>query len=102
MLAQGHTQLDVASLTKQAQSQVSRLLSGRRSRVTPAVREICRYANIDIDAAPPPSASEQRLSQAVRQAVVDNPRGAEVLARILEAVGPVLTLLRDPPANSAD
>jgi transcriptional regulator with XRE-family HTH domain len=101
MQAQGHAQPKVAELSGQAQSQVSRLLTGQRSRVTPAIRAICQYANVDIDSAPAPSASELRLSQAVRQLVVDNPRGEAVLARLIEVLGPALALMRDPPATSA-
>lgn len=102
MLAAGHNQPDVARATGQPQSQISRLLAGKRARVTDAVRKICRYANIDLEATLPASAQERRLSQAVRQVLVDNPHGAGVLARIIEALAPTLALLRDPPAIRAD
>lgn len=102
MLAHGHTQPDVARLTGQPQSQVSRLLAGKRARVTDSVREICQYANIDLEAALPASVHERRLSHAVRQVLVDNPHGAAVLARVIEALAPTLALLRDPPAIRAD
>lgn len=102
MLAHGHTQPYVAKLTGQPQSQVSRLLAGKRARVTDAVRQICRYANIDLEAALPASVHERRLSHAVRQVLVDNPHGAVALARVIEALAPTLALLREPPAMRAD
>lgn len=102
MLAHGHTQPDVERLTGQPQSQISRLLAGKRTRVTDPVREICKYANIDLEAVLPISAHERRLSYAVGQVIMDNPCGAAVLARVIEALAPTLALLRDPPAMRAD
>lgn len=102
MLANRHTQPDVAKITGQPQSQISRLLAGKRARVTDAVRDICQYAGIDLEAALPASAHERDLSHAVRQVLEDNPQGAAVLTRVIEALAPALALLRDKPTKRAD
>lgn len=102
MVAQGHRQQDVEKITNVPQYQISRILKGKRARMSPAIEALCRYANIEIDTVRPASSAEQRVSRAVRQALADNPHGAEVLARIIEALTPALALLRDAPAARAD
>jgi transcriptional regulator with XRE-family HTH domain len=100
MNQRGHTQQDVVRLSKQSQSQVSKFLSGRRHRITDAVRAICRYAEIEIDDATASFPSPVPLSQSVRRVLAHNPHAAELVARIIEALLPVLSNL-DNPANSS-
>ena len=102
MVSQGHRQQDVEKLCNVPQYQISRILKGKRARMSPAVEALCRYAKIDLSTVRPTTPAEQRVSRAVRQALADNPHGAEVLARIIEALTPALALLRDAPAARAD
>lgn len=102
MAGQGHRQQDVEKITSVPQDQISRILRGKRARMSPAVEALCRYAGIKVSAVRPTSSAEQRVSRAVRQALADNPHGAEVLARIIEALTPALARLRDAPAARAD
>lgn len=101
MRANGHSQDDVVRLTRQSQSQVSKFLSGSRVRITPPIRAICQYANISLDDAPETLADHDWLSQTARQVLVDNPEAAQLLARIIDALIPVLSSLRDPSSSMA-
>jgi len=91
----GHQQKDVMRLSKQSQPQVSKFLAGHRHRVTPSVVEICRYAGIDVETESGSLASPVPLSQSVRQVLEHNPRAAELVARVIEALMPVLSNLYD-------
>jgi hypothetical protein len=101
MAMQGHQQKDVMRLSKQSQPQVSKFLSGQRRRVTTAVRQICRYAGIDLELASVRTEPTLPLSQSARQVLEDNPRAAEAVARVIEALVPVLAQLYEatPPAS---
>lgn len=94
MATNGHTQKDIVAKSRQSQSQVSKFLGGKRQRVTEPIRQICQYAGIDIDAESAMPHEAMVLSPTVRQALVDNPRGAEILARVIHALVPVLSSLR--------
>ncbi len=95
MDARNHQQKDVVELSKQSQSQVSKFLAGKRRRVTPPVRAICQYAEIDLDAEWEHLQDSWPLSQTARRVLVDNPRGAELLVRVIDALVPVLLTMRD-------
>lgn len=85
-----HSQLAVATLTGVSQSDVSRLLSGQRKRVTPQVIALCEYAEFDADLTTHSAAAERRLSQALRGAIGDNPEARSALTRVLEVLAPLL------------
>lgn len=90
MRRKNHAQQAVSSLTGVTQSQISRVLSGQRKRVTPAVILLCQYAEFEIERLPAALAAERQLSQVLRGAIGDNVAAAAVVARVLEALAPVL------------
>jgi transcriptional regulator with XRE-family HTH domain len=93
MQQRGHTQKDVEVLTGVAQSQLSKLLGGRRRRVTPDVQRIFQYAGIGETPAATEHAELARLSRTIRRAVGNNTRRARLVIRVIEALAPTLALL---------
>lgn len=81
-------------LTGLSQSQVSKFLAGQRRRLTRDVRAIFQYADIDIESES--STVTLSLSQSVRQAMEENPRVVALVARLIEAMVPVLSSLPEP------
>lgn len=94
MKRHNHRQKDVMRLTELSQPQVSKFLSGQRQRVTKDVRAIFQYAGIDVESES--AAMALPLSQSVRQVLEDNPRAAALVARLIEAMVPVLSSLPEP------
>lgn len=91
-----HRQKDVVRLTRLAQPQVSKFLAGERRRVTEAVRAIFQYAEIDLDSESAAPGLPLPLSQSARQVLEDNPRAAALVARLIDAMVPVLSNLSEP------
>ena len=91
-----HQQKDVMRLTRLSQPQVSKFLAGQRHRVTKDVLAIFQYAEIDIDSEFAAGDLPLPLSQSVRQILEDNPRAAALVARLIEAMVPVLSNLLEP------
>ncbi len=91
-----HQQKDVMRLTRLSQPQVSKFLAGQRHRVTKDVLAIFQYAEIDIDSEFAAGDLPLPLSQSVRQILEDNPRAAAMVARLIEAMVPVLSNLLEP------
>lgn len=73
------------------QSTVHRLLNGRTKTATPAVQKILGYARIDFDTGiteePGTAVDNPRLRQALERAWDGRAETAELLARLIEAVG---------------
>jgi len=97
------TETKLSELTGIAQPQISKLLSGMRKRWSAPIAELCQYAKISIPVASSPSAADQRLSRALRQALGnhDDPRAAEILARVIEALAPAMTALCAAPSSES-
>jgi transcriptional regulator with XRE-family HTH domain len=95
MKRNNHRQKDVAKLTHVSQPQISKLLAGSRHRVTADVLAIFQYAGIDTKTASARPALPLPLSQSARQVLEDNPRAAALVARLVEAMMPVLSNLSD-------
>jgi predicted XRE-type DNA-binding protein len=96
MKRNNHRQKDVIRLTNLSQPQVSKFLAGERHRVTSAVLAIFQYAGIDVGSASPCPEAVLPLSQSARQVLEDNPRAAALVARLIEAMVPVLSNLPEP------
>jgi transcriptional regulator with XRE-family HTH domain len=91
MMQLDHSQSQVAELTSVPQSDVSRILSGQRKRVTKSVLALCQYANYDVETTYEFSRLERELSQVLRGVIGENPAAAPILTRILKALAPLLT-----------
>lgn len=91
-----HQQKDVVRLTGLTQPQVSKFLAGERRRVTNVARLICRYAGIELEMASGTPTVSIALSQSARRLLDDNPHAAELMARLIEAMVPVLSSMAEP------
>ena len=91
-----HLQKDVVRITRVSQSQVSKFLGGQRNRVTKDVLAIFQYAEIVVGPESGAAGMPFALSQSARQVLEDNPRAAEIVARLIEAMVPVLSNLPEP------
>lgn len=98
--SQSMKQEELAFALKIEQSQVSRFLSGQRKRITPTIRRICQYAGFELSPASAAPSAQERVSQTMRQVLGINPQAADLLAQIVEAVGPLLAQL--PKSTSPD
>lgn len=76
------------------QSTVQRFLAARTKTVTPKMKPLLRYANIEVDMCISDVASSGRDNARIRQAldrVWDGREStAEILAKLIESVGPVI------------
>jgi transcriptional regulator with XRE-family HTH domain len=95
----GHGQEDVAKATGLCQSHVSRFLSGQGKRVTSRVEALCQYAELDVKPHNAQQSAERELSQALHQAVGDNTTATLALARIVQALAPILRYLPSEPSS---
>lgn len=98
----GHSQPDVSKVTGVSQSNISRLLAGQRKRVTGSVRKLCQYAGLDAKGAASEPDAQRRLSQAVRQAIGDNPHAALALASVIDSLAPLLRTFQPATTSGAD
>jgi hypothetical protein len=98
----GHRQKDVVRLTKLSQPQVSKFLAGERRRVTKAVLALFQYAKITFDSESAVSSATLPLSQSVRRVLEHNPHVAELVARLIEAMVPVLSKVSKSPSASKE
>lgn len=71
-------QEDVAMSTGVSQSQVSKILSGRFKTISPNVKKVCQYANIQTS-----SKSDISLTQELKEALVDLWDGSAASERAL-------------------
>lgn len=94
--------LSVNALAKNAgveQSTLCRFLSGRTKSVTPIIRSVLSYAQIDdvvgiTDNSNP--LDNLRVRNALARVWDGSPEAAEMLARLIEAVGPLVTRQLSP------
>lgn len=94
--------ISVSELARRAnvgQTQISKLLNGRRKRWSADIQKLCQYAHIELDSGPAPWWEHTRLANAVKQALGDDARATDVLAGVIEAMVPALTALRSTPAR---
>ena len=98
----GHSQPDVSKVTGVSQSNISRVLSGQRKRVTASVRRLCQYAGLNAEYGAPEPDAQRRLSQAVRGAIGDNPHAALALASVIDSLAPLLRAFKPAPTSGAD
>lgn len=74
------------------QSTVQRFLAGDTKNVTRRMREVLRYAGIDVEIriaeAPQAAADHPRIRKALERVWDGRPQSADVLASLIEAIGP--------------
>lgn len=85
----GHDQLDVEAATGVPQPQISRALNGIRKRLTPPMRELCRYAGLDDDS-PPVNAAAQELAALVQHMIGDSTAAAVHMKAVLRSLAPLM------------
>lgn len=85
----GLTQAQMLPTARVSQGQLSRILAGRFSRTTPAVRRLCQTAGVDVTPylAATPSSGRWRsvLERTLHRSWDGSPRHARALIRLLQA-----------------
>lgn len=92
-----HIQKDVEMATGVHQSRISRFLSGQGKRMTAQIDSLCKYAELEINSHSQQDAAQRELSQALQWAIGDNPEATLALARIVQALAPILRYLPNEP-----
>ncbi len=88
--APGRTQVALSRVSGIAQYTISKFLSGRIKSLTPDVREVIKSAGIGINEAGSRLSKDTRIQHALGAAWDGTDFGTELLARAIEALGPVL------------
>lgn len=86
----GRTQVALSAECGIAQYTISKFLSGRIKTLTPDVKEVMRVANIGIKEVGARLSSDVRIQRALGAAWDGTDKGTQLLARAIEALGPVL------------
>ena len=63
--------------------------------MTAQIEALCKYANIDLNTHNARDDAQRELSQALQRAIGDNPGATLALARIVQALTPILRYLPD-------
>lgn len=88
MEALGHTQKDVAAATGVPQPQISRALRGERKRLTPAMRRLSKYAEIESSAL---GGVDEDLHRLLAHVVSSGPLAEECVRGVLRSLVPLLS-----------
>lgn len=86
----GRTQVQLAMESGVAQPTISKFLSGHIKSLTPEVRAVMKIANIGINEVGTRLSNDPRIQHALGAAWDGTETGAQLLARAIEALGPVL------------
>jgi hypothetical protein len=97
--APGRTQVALSKESGVKQYTISKFLSGRIKSLTPDVREVMKVAGIGINEAGSRLSNDTRIQHALGAAWDGTDFGTELLARAIEALGPVL---RDASSQKLD
>jgi hypothetical protein len=92
----------LSSLVKVGQPTVSRFLTGRTKTVTPAIRKVLTYAGIDRLSTIPritEGVDNSRLRAALERNWDGTADGADKLAVLIDAIGPILRSMQLDPAR---
>jgi transcriptional regulator with XRE-family HTH domain len=86
----GHHQSDVSERTGVPQPQISRALNGERKRLTPAMRELCRYA--ELGEGLPLSAGEttEEVTALLQHLIGDSAPAAAHMKSVLRSLAPLM------------
>lgn len=81
----------VSDTTKIDQSQVSRILAGNFVRVSPNVREICKYANIAVnERTKKPKVLSKKLIDTIKDVWDGSPEVEELLCNLISSIKPTI------------
>jgi transcriptional regulator with XRE-family HTH domain len=83
-----------SQVTGVGQSTISRFLTGKIKSITPAIEPALRYANIDFEnyiTKQPDPLDNARIRDALSCSWDGSAESAELLAKLLEVIGPVVT-----------
>lgn len=86
----GRSQVALSLASGVSQPTISKFLSGRIKSLTPDIRAVMRIADIGIIGAGARLSNDPRIQHALGAAWDGTEMGAELLARAIEALGPVL------------
>ena len=95
----GRTQVSLSKESGVKQYTISKFLSGRIKSLTPDVRALMKVASISINEAGSRLSTDTRIQHALGAAWDGTDFGTELLARAIEALGPVL---RDASSQKHD
>jgi hypothetical protein len=85
-----HDQMDVEAATGVPQPQISRALKGVRKRLTPPMRELCRYAGLDSGSPPPASDVAQEVAILLQHMIGDSAPAAAHMKAVLRSLVPIM------------
>lgn len=86
----GHAQIDVEAATGVPQPQISRALNGVRKRLTPPMRELCRYAGLDDMSIPSVSDASQEVAILLQHMIGDSAPAAAHMKGVLRSLAPLV------------
>lgn len=86
------SQSELGRLAGVPQPQVNRFLSGRTKSITDDVEKLCRYAKIDPKRGIGSLKDNAPIAQAVSSVWDGTEQSAEVLAELIRALGPLMTI----------
>lgn len=86
----GHSQCDVSAITGVPQPQISRVLNGARKRLTPAMQELCIYAQLECDNSSFSSNPARDVVNLLQNMIGDSAPAAEKMKAVLRSLAPLL------------
>jgi len=90
MDALGHSQIEVSERTGVPQPQISRALSGGRKRLTPAMRELCRYAELQDDGNSEVGGVALEVTALLQHLIGDSAPAAAHIRSVLRSLAPLM------------
>ncbi len=87
-------QMSIEKATGIKQYTVSRFISGRLRKLSPAIVIVCKYAGIDTDSGMEKDGDNARLKAALSAVWDGQPETAELIAVLIESLGPILLALK--------
>jgi hypothetical protein len=94
VLAVRGRQMSIEKATGVKQYTISRFISGRRRKLSPAIEAVCKYAEIETDSGIGKDGDNARLKAALSKVWDGRPETAELIAVLIESLGPILLALR--------
>ena len=90
MIALGHSQVEVSSLTGVPQPQISRALKGARKRLTPDMEKLCRYALLNAEDPAVVGDVALEVTLLMRQLIGDSTLAAAHMKAVLRSLAPLM------------
>jgi hypothetical protein len=87
-------QISIQKATGVKQYTISRFISGRRRKLSPEIKAACKYAGINVDNGIEKGDDNTRLQAALSRVWDGQPESAELIAVLIESLGPILLALK--------